>query len=187
MVKDDALGGKGEAGKEMLEFEFDDLPEDPLTAPGRMEFDEDIIELVNPVKKGVSPDRVFDDVPEKEAFGKKAGGEVESKAMPGEYESLGSLDKEIEEIFSRAAGFESPAAEPNHLDLDADNGYLLDKTRGDDLAAAGISEERLEAIIARAVNEAVERVARQAVEAAAERAIKEAIEALRESLRIPRV
>ena len=49
----------------------------------------------------------------------------------------------------------------------------------------GISEERIEAIITKAVQDVVERVARETMAAVAERVITESIDALRESLQPP--
>jgi hypothetical protein len=49
----------------------------------------------------------------------------------------------------------------------------------------GISQERIEAIITRVVEDVVERVARETMARVADKVIKEAIEELRESLELP--
>ncbi len=184
MAVDNAKGG-GKTGSEetLLEFTFDDSPEDPPVQSGKRTAEDafdDIIELVNPIKKGEIPEDIL------EGLSSEPGGpsvkDIISEDSPVD-DDLNSLDKEIAAIFSDQAPVERAPVlpiRPAIEDVD-DTGPDKELPPGTSLA---ISEERLEAIVARAVNDAIERVARQAIEAAAERAIREAIDALRESLKV---
>jgi hypothetical protein len=176
MPKDDAMGGgKGGADEALLDFEFEDLKAGPMRKQVRREPDDDIIELINPVKRGESADDILEGISGLEY---PPGGPAKDTGQG--VKDLGPFDKEIEAIFSRdEAPFVSPFTE-------------VPPTQGPKAAAPetvplqGISEERLEAMISKAIGEAVERVAGRAIEAAAEKAIREAIDALRESLKVPR-
>lgn len=178
-------GGKTGSEETLLDFTFDDSPELPLIQPeggnagGAIE---EIIELVNPIKRGEIQEDILEGI----------SGEAESpfvkEVISGDEsagDDLNSLDKEIAAIFS-----DQPASRPQ-VDsevIPAIEGieYIgADKTLPPEVPV-GISEDRLEAIIAKAVDDAVERVAGKAIEAAAERAIREAIEALRETLKVSR-
>ena len=178
-------GGKTGSEETLLDFTFDDSPESPLIQPKGSNAGgaiEEIIELVNPIKRGEIQEDILEGI----------SGEAESPsvkdAISGDEsagDDLNSLDKEIAAIFS-----DQPPSRPqvNSEVIPAIEGIEsmgADKTLSSQVPL-GISEDRLEAIIAKAVNDAVERVAGQAIEAAAERAIREAIDALKESLKVSR-
>ena len=103
-------------------------------------------------------------------------------------ESLTSEDKELDEIASLEDLDESPEeSTPERVDVFSED-LLKDEapSPGPEAAAEpvaiGISEEKLEAIVTRVVQDVVERVARETMTSVAEKVIGEAIESLKKSL-----
>lgn len=103
-------------------------------------------------------------------------------------ESLTSEDKDLDEIASLEDLDESPEkSTPDRVDVFSED-LLKDEapTPAPEAAAEpvaiGISEEKLEAIVTRVVQDVVERVARETMTSVAEKVIGEAIESLKKSL-----
>ena len=132
-------------------------------------------------------------------------GESELELMESDLESVQdveALDEDEIDIEGLAASA-MPELEPELLDADItpelsheDLSEVLEKPGEQieieeaSIAAAaevpiGISEEKIEAIITRVVQDVVEKVARETMTTVAEKLITEAIEALRESLELP--
>lgn len=157
---------EGTPEEETLEFRFDteEPGRDPLE--GLSLPDEDVIELKDVVERGggvseVRAPQAAEDLP----------------AAAGSPETFG---------FEPEKG--APAPEPTLSEdsglelLDSDLETLSEETYLAAESPAGITEQRLEALIAPVVERVVERVIRRTFADVAERVIRESIEALKESL-----
>jgi len=210
MEKEDGFFDEGEK-EELLDFEFDDLSEEDLeVASGVSVSEEEIIDLVDVVDEGqiveaLESDEIAMSLDEDELLEKELGTEEDldlSESLDSDLEAaledLGLAEEansEVEFLESEIEGLASEELESDTaLDLEnlaeAPEG-MLESEKAVVFPAAEesieISEERIEAVITKVVQDVVEKFARETMTTVAERVIREAIDALKQSLEPPPV
>lgn len=160
-MKDEDRTDQGSTEEDLLDFNFDVDAEEGSRRQGGASGDEaEILELDDLVEKGPG----FTDQKDRgKEESEDLGAELDSRLQTAEAGPVAESGPEKEEA--------GPASVP------------AKEIPGRQTAEpAGISEEKLEAVVREVVQEVVERVVRETVASVAERVIRECIEALRESI-----
>ncbi len=206
-----AMGNQGDVfeegrdgGEELLDFEFDDSPdENDDSSNTNPSSDDEILELVDVVEKGEgATDSEADEIARfldgEEVNERQEVDDAGSRPAPEE-ESQGlesDLDSALEELESSEKADDDFELTESDLEIMADEQYskesdvesevpadeVVDGSSPSTEGLIGISEERLEYIVTRVVKDVVEKVARETMSTVAEKLITEALEALKESL-----
>jgi hypothetical protein len=166
--EDKVLRGQKKEGEAFPDFEFDQLmDEDAEKESNAFASEGEVIELTDIIEKG----------------DKERG--VEDSGLD-DFELLLDEDRPVEErkpIERRDKGMDFEDSGLDDLERLLEDKPVEERQVTQD--SIGISQERIEAIITRVVEDVVERVARETMARVADKVIKEAIEELRESLELP--
>ena len=183
----DFLVEEGTLGEETLDLARKGKPEvEEEAAGGIVEADLDLTLEEEPIEE---EERDTQELEAKGEMPEETAGE-EALELPDDFsfELESDLEEEMEELIAEGMISQLPAGESTPEEA---AGEFAEKPFiGEEAAEAlppsagliGLTEEKIEAIIARVVEEVVERVARETMTKVAERVITEAIEGLRKSL-----
>jgi hypothetical protein len=160
-MKDEDRTDRGSSEEDLLEFDFDVDSEGDSPRQSRASDDEaEILELDDLVERGPG----FSD--------QEQAGKEESEPPGGELDSL----------LRRAEDGQVSETVPEKEEVELERAFPKEAPGRKSAEPAGVSEEKLEAVVREVVQEVVERVVRETVASVAEKVIRESIEALRQSI-----